>query len=53
MQWWQGTPGYIAYTAKYAGKKKIRRHSDLRGTQVGKYFEQYASRLGSAIAMPP
>jgi len=24
MDWWQGTPGYIAYTAKYAGKKKIR-----------------------------
>ena len=24
MEWWQGTPGYIAYTAKYAGKKKIR-----------------------------
>jgi len=23
MEWWQGTPGYIAYTAKYAGKKRI------------------------------
>jgi len=29
MQWWQGTPGYIADTAKYGGKKKIRWNSDL------------------------
>jgi len=49
MEWWQGTPGYIAYTAKYAGKKKIRWNSDLRGTTVWKYFQQCAARLGSAI----
>jgi len=52
MEWWQGTPGYIAYTAKYAGKKKIRWNSDLRGTEVWKYFQQCADRLGSAIGMP-
>jgi hypothetical protein len=32
----QGTAGYIAYTAKYAGKKKIRWNSDLRGTEMWK-----------------
>ena len=52
MEWWQGTPGYIAYTAKYAGKKKIRWNSDLRGTEVWKYFQQCADRLGSAIGTP-
>jgi len=51
MEWWQGTPGYIAYTAKYAGKKKIQWNSDLRGTEVWKYFQQCADRLGSAIGM--
>jgi len=29
MEWWPGTPGCIAYTAKYGGKKKIRWNSDL------------------------
>ena len=24
IEWWQGTPGYIAYTENYVGKKKIR-----------------------------
>ena len=52
MEWWQGTPGYLAYTAKYAGKKKIRWNSDLRGTEVWKYFQQCADRLGSAIGTP-
>jgi len=52
MEWWQGTPGYIAYTAKYAGKKKIRWNVDLRGTEVWKYFQQCADGLGSAIGMP-
>jgi len=52
MEWWQGTPGYMAYTAKYAGKKKIRWNSDLRGSEVWKYFQQYADRLGSAIGTP-
>jgi len=52
MEWWQGTPGYIAYTAQYAGKKKIRWNSDLRGTEVWKYFQQCADRLGSAIGTP-
>jgi len=52
MEWWQGTPGYIAYTAKYAGKKKIRWNSDLRGTEGWKYFQQCADRLGSAIGTP-
>jgi len=52
MEWWQGTPGYIAYTAKYCGKKKIRCNSDLRGTEVWKYFQQCADRLGSAIGTP-
>jgi len=52
MEWWQGTPGYRAYTAKYAGKKKIGWNSDLRGTEVWKYFQQCADRLGSAIGTP-
>jgi len=52
MEWWQGTPGYIAYTAKYAGQKRIRWNSDLRGTEGWKYFQQCADRLGSAIGMP-
>jgi len=52
MEWWQGTPGYIAYTAKYCGKKKIRCNSDRRGTEVWKYFQQCADRLGSAIGTP-
>jgi len=52
MQWSQGTPGYIAYTAKYAGKKKIRWNPDLRGTEVWKYFPQCADRLGSPIGTP-
>jgi len=52
MEWWQGTQGYIAYTAKYAGKKKIPWNSDLRGTEVWKYFQQCADRLRSAIGTP-
>jgi len=52
MEWWQGTQGYIAYTGKYAGKKKIRWNSDLRGTEVWKYFQQCADYLGSAIGTP-
>jgi len=52
MEWWQGTPGYIDYSAKYAGKKKIRWNSDLRGTEVWKYFQQCADHLGSAIGTP-
>jgi len=52
MEWWQGTPGYIAYTAKYASKKKIQWTSDLRRTEVWKYFQQCADHLGSAIGMP-
>jgi len=52
MEWWQGTPGFIAYTAKYAGKTKIWWNSDLRGTEVWKYFEQCAERSGSAIGTP-
>ena len=52
MEWWQGTPGYIAYTAKYAGKKKIRWNSDIRGTEVWKSFPQCADRLGNAIGTP-
>jgi len=24
IEWWQGTPGYIAYPENYVGKKKIR-----------------------------
>jgi len=52
MEWGQGTPGYIAYTAKYAGKKKIRWNADLRGTQVWNYFQHCADRLGSAIGLP-
>jgi len=52
MQWWQGTPGYVAYTRQYASKKNIRWNSDLRGTEVWKYFQQCAHRLGSAIGMP-
>jgi len=52
MEWWQGTPGYIAYSAKDAAKKKIRWNSNLRGTEVWKYFQQCANRLGSAIGTP-
>ena len=52
MELWQGTSGYIAYNAKYAGKKKRQRNSDLRGTEVWKYFQQCADRLGSAIGTP-
>jgi len=52
MECWQGTPGYIAYTAKYARKKKIGWNSDLRGTVVWKYFQQCADRLGSSIGTP-
>jgi len=52
MEWWQGTSGYKAYTVKYAGKKRIRWNSDLRGTEVWKYFQQCADRLGSAIGTP-
>jgi len=52
MEWWQGTPGYKAYTAKYAGKKKIWWNTDHRGTEVWKYFQQSAHRLGSAIGTP-
>ena len=52
MEWWQGTPGYIVYTAKYTGKKKIQWNSDLRGTEEWKYFEQSADRLGSAMGTP-
>jgi len=48
----QGTPGYVAYTAKYGGKKKRRWNSDLRDTEVWKYFQQCADHLGSAIGTP-
>jgi len=52
MEWWQGTPGYIACTAKYADKKKIGWNSDLGGTEGWKYMQQCADRLGSAIGTP-
>jgi len=52
MEWWQGTPRYIAYNAKYAGKKKIRCNSDLRGKEVWTYFQQCVDRSGSAIGTP-
>jgi len=52
MEWWQGTPGCIAYTAKYAGDKKLWWNSDLRGTVVWKSFQQCADHLGSAIGTP-
>jgi len=52
MEWWQGTSGYIAYTPKYDGKKKMRRNSDLQGTEVWTFFQQFADHLGSAIGMP-
>jgi len=52
MEWWQGTSGYIAYTAKYAAKKKIQENSDLRGTEGWKHFQQCAVRLGTAIGTP-
>ena len=52
MEWWQGTPGYMPYTAKYGGKKKIRWNSDLPGTEVWKYCQQCADRLGSAMGTP-
>jgi len=52
MEWWQGTTGYIDYTAKYAGKKKIQWNSELRSTEVWKYFQQCANCLCSAIGMP-
>jgi len=44
-------PGYIAYTAKYAGKKKIKWNLDLQCTEVWKYFQQCADCLRSAIGM--
>jgi len=50
IEWWQGLPGYIAYTRKYGGKKKIRWNSDLRGRKVSKYFPQCADGLGSALS---
>jgi len=43
---------YIAYSAKYAGKKKIGWNSDLRGREVWIYFQPYADSLGSAIDTP-
>jgi len=52
MEWWQGTLGYIAHTAKYAAKKKLRWNSDLQGTEMWKYVQQCADRLGSAIGTP-
>jgi len=52
MEWWQATPGYIAYSAKYAGKKKIIWNSDLRGAEMWKYFQQCADRLGRGIGTP-
>ena len=52
MESWQGTPGYIANTAKYAGKKKIGWNSDHRGTEVWKYFQQCADCLRSVISTP-
>jgi len=51
IEGWHGTPRYIAYTAKYAGKKKIWWNMDLRCTEVWKYFQPCADRLGSAISM--
>jgi len=49
MEWWQGTLGYIAYTAKYASKKRIRWNSDFLGPEVWKYFQQCSDTLGRAI----
>ena len=52
MEWWKETPGFAAYTAKYAGKKKIIWNSDLRGAGVRQYFHQCADRSGRAIGTP-
>ena len=52
VEWWQGTIGYTAYTAKYADKENIRWNSDLRGTEMWKYFQQCVDRLGSAVGTP-
>jgi len=49
---WQGTSRYIAYTAKYACKKKTRGNMDLQGTEVWKDFQQCADHLGSTIGTP-
>ena len=42
----------MAHTPKSGGTKKISWNSDLRGTEVWKYFQQCADRLGSAIGTP-
>ena len=52
MEWGQGTRGYIGYTTKYGGKKKIGWNSDLRATKVSNYFQQCADPGGSAIRTP-
>jgi len=52
VEWWQATPGYIAYTAKYAGKKKIIWNSDFRGAEMWKYFPQCVDLWGRGIGAP-
>jgi len=52
MEWWQAPPGYIAYTAKYAGKKKIISNSDLGGAEMWKYFQQCADLWGHWVGTP-
>jgi len=52
MEWWQATPGHIAYTAKYDGKKKIIWNSDLWGAEMCKYFQQCEDHLGRGIGTP-
>ena len=52
IEWWEETPGFTAYTAKHGGKKRIRWNSELRGTEIWKYFQQCADRTGNSIGTP-
>ena len=49
IEWWEETRGFAAYTAKHGGKKRIRWNSELRGTEIWKYFQQCADRTGNSI----
>ena len=50
--WWEKTPGYREYRAKYGGKRRIRWNSTARGTEMWKYYRQCAVKSGKDLGRP-
>ena len=50
--WWEKTPGYQEYRAKYGGKRTIHWNSNARGAEIRRYYRQCAAKLGKDLGRP-